>query len=81
MTFTVYSRTGCHLCEIMIEELIPLLRGRAEIKVIDIDTHPELLETYDLRVPVLAVGEQEICEFRLDRAAAEAAMLQAGESA
>ena len=26
-TIDVYSRQGCHLCEVLIEELLPLVRG------------------------------------------------------
>lgn len=71
-TFTVYSRTGCHLCELMIEALLPLIRGRAELDVVDIDTIPALRDKYDIRVPVLALGDREICEYHLDPAAVEA---------
>lgn len=68
----VYSRAGCHLCEIMIEELLPLLRGRARIEVRDIDTNPQWLEKYDLRVPVLEFDGRCVCEARLDTAAVTA---------
>ena len=32
-TIDIYSRQGCHLCEILIEELLPLVRGRYELAI------------------------------------------------
>jgi hypothetical protein len=65
---TVYTRRGCHLCEMLIEELMPLARGRARIHLCDVDREPALAERYGLRVPVLEVGGEVLCEARLDRA-------------
>ncbi|MEL7023660.1 MAG: glutaredoxin family protein [Pseudomonadota bacterium] len=62
LTLTLYSRAGCHLCEEMIEAVLPLIRGRAELEVVDIDSAPELRSLYDLRIPVLAVGNAVLCE-------------------
>ena len=63
---TVYSRRGCHLCEQMLEQLLPLSRGRAEIEVIDVDLQPGLAERFGVRVPVLSCSDGELCEYRLD---------------
>lgn len=63
----VYSRQGCHLCEVLIEELLPLVRGRVDVEVRDIDTRDDWRERYDVRVPVVACGDDVICEHRLDR--------------
>lgn len=73
-TLKVYSRTGCHLCEVMIEELLPLIRGRAEVEVLDIDTRPEWREKYDIRVPVLICDDRELCEYKLDPDAVQTAL-------
>lgn len=67
--FVVYSRRGCHLCEIMLEELEPLCRGRARVQVRDIDTREEWKESFGEMVPVLYSGEEEICRFHLERQA------------
>ena len=64
-----YTRTGCHLCEIMLEELLPLVRGKAEIQVRDIDSAPKWREKYDIRVPVAEVRGQVLSEYPLDREA------------
>ena len=63
---TVYSRQGCHLCEELIEELMPLVRGRAAVEVKDVDTDSVLVARYGNRVPVVEIGGNRLCEFRLD---------------
>jgi len=67
--FIVYSRRGCHLCDEMLEELEPLLRGRAGLRVEDVDTNPEWVELYGLLVPVLYYAGTEVCRYQLDRSA------------
>jgi len=67
--FVVYSRRGCHLCEEMLEQLEPLCRGRAALRVEDVDTEPEWADAYGLHVPVLVVDGLEICRYQLDKAA------------
>ena len=66
---TLYSRAGCHLCELLLEDLLPRIRGRADVTVVDIDTDTDLVRAYGLRVPVLAAAGQVICEGRLDPSA------------
>lgn len=66
---TVYSRRGCHLCEDLIGELEPLLKGRARLRVVDIDGDPGLRKIYHERVPVVCGGEDELCQHFLDRGA------------
>jgi hypothetical protein len=53
----------------MLEELLPLLRGRAEIQVRDIDSRAEWLHKYDIRVPVVEASGQVVSEYPLDYAA------------
>jgi Glutaredoxin-like domain (DUF836) len=73
-TLKVFSRKGCHLCEIMLEELIPLVRGRAVVQVVDVDTNAALREEYGIRVPVLTCDGRLLCEYRLDSRAVEEAL-------
>lgn len=73
-TFHVYSRQGCHLCEILIEQLLPLIRGRANINVHDIDTRPDWRRKYDVRVPVLEFEGRVVSQFQLDREAVTRAL-------
>ncbi len=65
--FQVYSREGCHLCEILIEELLVLLHGRAEVQVHDIDSRADWRQEYDVRIPVVELDGSVLCEYSLDR--------------
>ena len=67
----VYSRRGCHLCERLIEELLPLIRDRARLEVVDIDEDASIKARYDVRVPVLEHEGVVVCEAFLDRDALE----------
>ena len=64
----VYSRRGCHLCEILIESLLPLVRGSLEVEIIDIDTRPEwreeLAERFGCDVEVIFVTCDEDKRYR-----------------
>lgn len=63
----VYSRQGCHLCEVLIEELLPLIEGRLELEVRDIDTNPDWHEQYWEDIPVVEYEGQPVCRHFLDR--------------
>lgn len=65
----VYSRQGCHLCEVLIEQLLPMVRGKATVRVHDVDTREDWAEHYGLRVPVVELNGACLCEFELDRRA------------
>lgn len=69
VVLTVYSRRGCHLCELLLEELEPLVRDRASIRVLDVDDRDEWREAYGDRVPVVCCDGDEICQYNLDRRA------------
>ncbi|MEO7387151.1 MAG: glutaredoxin family protein, partial [Gammaproteobacteria bacterium] len=60
MELVVYSRRGCHLCELMLEELVPLCRDRATLRVLDVDSREDWRQNYGNRVPVLCRGDQEV---------------------
>jgi glutaredoxin len=72
-TITLYSRPGCHLCD---EALAALERVQArrgfEIREIDITSDDELHRRYLERIPVVALGNEELFEFFVDEAALEA---------
>ena len=75
-----YSRKGCHLCEIMLEELLPLIRGRAKIEYRDIDSQPDWRQKYDVRIPVIEYDGQLVSEYPLDHSALRAVLSQIPES-
>ena len=65
----VYTRPGCHLCEVLIDELLPLIRGHLDLDLLDIDTRPDWAEEYGTRVPVVEYEGQTVCQYQLDAAA------------
>lgn len=78
---TIYSRTGCHLCEDMEAQLAVLSNEMPDeaafvVRQVDIDQKQEWQELYGTRVPVLMKQDQLICEAFLDKAA----LLQALET-
>lgn len=62
----VYSRPGCHLCERLVEALLPLIRGRADLEIVDIDHDEALRATYGERIPVLEYDGAFVCQYVLD---------------
>ena len=64
---TVYGRPDCHLCDEMVAELTPLIAGNGRIEIVDISEDDRLIEQYELRIPVLQCGDEEISHYRLDR--------------
>ena len=64
---TLYSREGCHLCEQMETALAALQQQLGfELEYLDIDERPELQALYGARIPVLCLGDEEICQHLLD---------------
>jgi glutaredoxin len=72
-TLTLYSRPGCHLCDDA-RAALERVRARATFSVqeIDITTDDALHRRYLERIPVVALGEEELFEFFVDEAALEA---------
>lgn len=68
----VFSRAECHLCHEFLAELAQACAGHAvDIQVIDIDSDPEYIRRYALKIPVLVGEDGEICHYTLDREAVE----------
>jgi len=61
-----YTREGCHLCEEMLEELIPLIRGKAGLKICNVDLQENWKKKYGIRVPIIKSGKQTISEYPLN---------------
>jgi hypothetical protein len=64
---TLYSRPACHLCDELLEELLPLLGPDVIVEKVDVDSDEGLARRYGLRIPVLAEGSVEISGYPLDR--------------
>ena len=76
MELTLYYRENCHLCDAMRKALVAFSRRHQPIewREIDIDRDRELIRQYDAMVPVLCLGDREICHFFFDESALLAAL-------
>ena len=72
----VYSRPGCHLCEQLIEELLPLVRGQLNVDVVDIDSRPDWQDDYGTRIPVVEFNAETVCQYTLDVAAIQRILVE-----
>lgn len=68
----VYSRQNCHLCDQLLDELEPLIDGRIDLEVLDVDTREDWREAYGWRVPCVEFEDRIVCEYHLDRGAISA---------
>ncbi|MHC8597624.1 glutaredoxin family protein [Arenicellales bacterium IMCC55707] len=67
ITFILYTRVGCHLCEDMQTHLSSLQNDHPfALEVRDVDRDLDWAEKFDDKVPVLFWGDQEICRYFLD---------------
>ncbi|VVE55923.1 glutaredoxin [Pandoraea iniqua] len=72
---TLYGRKWCHLCDDMLAALEAMRPAwDFSVTVVDVDSDPALEAIYDEIVPVLALGERELCRYRFDAAAVQAAL-------
>jgi glutaredoxin len=74
-TVVLYSRPGCHLCDVaraVIEDV------RAEVAFafdeIDIESDDALVRDYGVRIPVVAVDGEDLFEISVDEKAFRAAV-------
>jgi glutaredoxin len=64
---TLYTRDGCHLCDVAKAVVAPLLAEfGATLREVDIDDNPALRERYTNDVPVVFVGPSKFAQHRLD---------------
>ena len=65
----LYSRVGCHLCDVMKDQVEKYAdRYAFTLDVVDIDEDEALRAEYDWDVPVLFVDGEKIAKYRLDEA-------------
>jgi len=63
----VYSRKGCHLCEVVKESLVKLSRRGGFIwQEIDVDTNSELRRQFNDEVPVVFIDGRKAFKYRMD---------------
>ena len=72
-TVTLYSRPGCHLCDDA-RAVLERVRARTPFTLdeVNIETDDALHSRYLERIPVVALGDEELFDFFVDEAALEA---------
>jgi glutaredoxin len=62
----VYSRKGCHLCDVVKETLMKV-RGEADFqwREVDIDSDPELRHRFNNEVPVVFIDGRKAFKYRM----------------
>ena len=66
-TLTLYTRVGCHLCDVMKERLDVIGKTHPfTLQLVDIDKDATLKQQYDHEVPVLLVDGAKVAKYRLD---------------
>ena len=72
---TLYSRPGCHLCDVARDAIEQLGAGsRFSLREIDIDRDDALLAAYLERIPVVEVDGEIVSELVLDDEAVRLAL-------
>ena len=63
----VYSREGCHLCEV-VKETLTRAQVRADFRwrEVDIDADPELRQRFDVEVPVVFIDGRKAFKYHMD---------------
>ncbi len=75
---TIYQRDGCHLCAIAQAQLTALQRQHHfELEQIDIESSDELHSLYLERIPVIALGGEELYDFEINMADLKSRLLAA----
>ena len=68
MTFTLYSRPGCHLCDEMknvVRRVMQAAPAAIALQEIDITTDPDLEARYGVEIPVLLVDGKKAAKYRI----------------
>lgn len=65
----VYSRKGCHLCDV-VKETLSKVQGDADFKwhAVDIDSDPQLRQKYNDEVPVVFIDGRKAFKYHMDGA-------------
>jgi glutaredoxin len=68
IVLTIYSRPGCHLCEVMketVERAVRASRLEVSIEEIDVSNDAELEARYRIEIPVLMVDGKKAAKYRV----------------
>jgi glutaredoxin len=63
----IYSRKGCHLCEVVKESLVKLERhGGFSWREVDVDSDTGLRREFNDQVPVVFIDGRKAFKYRMD---------------
>ena len=63
----LYTRKGCHLCEIVKESLVKLQKRESfNWREIDVDSNSEIRRLYTDEVPVVFINGHKAFKYRMD---------------
>jgi glutaredoxin len=63
----LYTRKGCHLCEIVKESLVKLQkRGGFTWREVDVDSDAQTRQEYNDEVPVVFINGRKAFKYRMD---------------
>jgi glutaredoxin len=63
----LYSRKGCHLCEVVKESLTKLARqGSFRWREVDVDSDDQLRRQFNDEVPVVFIDGRKAFKYRMD---------------
>jgi len=66
IALTLYSRPGCHLCDVMKETITRVAQEVAfRLEEVDISTDPALEARYGQEIPVLLVEGKKVAKYRI----------------
>jgi thiol-disulfide isomerase/thioredoxin len=71
LTFTLYSKPGCHLCDdmkVVIHRVMQFTHTPIALEEIDITTDPDLEARYGMEIPVLLVDGRKAAKYRVTEA-------------
>ena len=69
MVVDIYSRPGCHLCDVA-KETIEKVRRRIDfdLRITNVETDPALEKAFGTEIPVVLINGQKAFKYRVDEA-------------
>ena len=64
---TIYSKKGCHLCEVAMQKLLEIRQEFPfSLTEIDIEKNEELFQKYKYLIPVIEIDGKEVFNYKID---------------